>query len=136
MEEMVLVVERESPETPYRGRLILGEGHGVSVVAVEALTAAVEVLIEILGLRRLVDEDVRLADRGAREIVGAEGRAVRLRAPVLRKLESPVPELEQRIDEVLVRLDSYLRDRGLDLRVLCGSGQHCLHFRVARFLTG
>src|SRR5262245_18313093 len=94
IEKVILVVERQRPEAAHRRCLILGKRDRIFVRTVEALPGAIEVLIEILRLIRLVDEDVRFADRGAGEIICAERRAVDLRAPVVWKLKTEIPEFE------------------------------------------
>ena len=77
-EEVVLVVEGDRPEAFDRRRL--GEG---ALHARQPRAPLVEVLIEIAGLARPVDEDVRLRHRRARVIVGAELCAVDHRGPVV-----------------------------------------------------
>src|SRR5215471_8183785 len=114
---MVFIVQRERPKAPNRRRLILCERDRVTVRPVQTLTSAVQVLIEILGLVRLVDEDVRLAHRGAGEIIGAEGCAVTLGAPVVRKLKTPITELECRGHEFLLRFGSRFYEGSFDLRI-------------------
>ena len=73
----MLVVERQRPEPVDRRRLILREGDGVAIGAVEPRAAYVEVLIEIFRFIRRIDQNVRLGRRCAREIVGAECGSVR-----------------------------------------------------------
>ncbi len=74
--------------------MILREGHGVAVGAVESTGLRIEVLVVVFRLGRRVDENVRLRDRRAREVVGTECGLVGDRAPVEWKLLTIVAELE------------------------------------------
>lgn len=63
--------------------------------AIQPFAVLVEVLVEVAGFLRGVDEDIGLAHRGPRQVVGAEAGAVALGAPVARQRQADVAELEQ-----------------------------------------
>src|SRR6516164_9514288 len=108
----------------------LSKGDGIPTRAVEPRAVRIEVLVVVLGFVRCVDEDVRLCNRRAREIVGAEGGFVGDRAPAMRKLLTPVAELEERGDQLFIGLPCPLDHGRFDLRVTLGSLQYCPNLRI------
>ena len=77
----------------------------------------VQVLVEVLRFQGLVDEDVRLPDGGAGEVVRAERGAVVHGGPVVREREPVVAELEEWRDELFVGPFCLVHDRRLQSRV-------------------
>jgi len=99
-EEVLLVIEGDRPEA-FDGRGLF-KGDGVSPGTSEPPASHIEVLIEIARLARPVDEDVRLRDRRARVVIGAELGAVDHRGPVVGKRNAKIAELKKRLDQSLV----------------------------------
>src|SRR6185503_159553 len=98
---------------------------------VQPRTARVEVLIEIGRLLRLVDENVRLGNGGACEVVGSEPGAVSLGRPLVWQWQSVASELKERCDQFLVCLDRDLSQGVLELRILRRRIEHGPDLSVA-----
>lgn len=86
--------------------------------AIQPFAVLVEVLVEVAGFLRGVDEDIGLAHRGPRQVVGAEAGAVALGAPVARQRQADIAELEQLGHQARVRVCR----RGIQLACHLGVG--------------
>ena len=58
IEEVMLIVKRQGPETANGRQLPLFKGHRVAVCTIKTTASRIKVLIEILRLIRFVHEDV------------------------------------------------------------------------------
>src|SRR6516162_1957132 len=118
---MLGVVEREGPKTTHRWRLILLEGYGVFVCAVETLTAGIEIPIDISRRARRVVIHVGLGARGPREIVKPPGRTIRRRIPPVADGTTVIVKIEQRRNQLFLRRNSCSHERIFDLGIFVRS---------------
>ena len=135
MEQVLVVVQRQRPES-LDGRLLPGrERHLVRLLTHHRRARGVVVGVEVLRLGGPVVEHVR--SRGARsvEVVDAELRVVGGTIPAVARGPTIVSPLEERSDDIALGGHSGVHENLLDVGILVGRVQHRPHLRVERFFA-